>query len=406
MSRTMRTVAVSALLALTGGLLALPAGIAPASASVGVSQSYRVPKSGTFTIHGHGFGHGHGMSQYGAYGAARKGLSAAQILRFYYPGTTLTKQSGKVRVLITGDTTPDVRVSPATGLTVTDLGATKTYTLPQLAGVDRWRLNVDGDRTVVGYRKGSTWHRYSLGGSEFLQGDGEFRADEPLTLWIPGGSRRYRGALRAASPTPGSSTRDTVNVLTVDRYVRGVVPGEMPASWSTDALEAQAVAARTYATWSRDQEPDRSYQICDTSACQVYRGVDGEDSRSNAAVAATARQILTYQGEAAFTQFSSSSGGWTSAGSEPYLVAKADPYDDFSGNPVHSWSTKLKASRIRSAYPSLGKLKRLHVTRRDGHGQWGGRVVTIVLDGAKRNISISGDTFRSRFGLLSSWFAA
>jgi SpoIID/LytB domain protein len=204
----------------------------------------------------------------------------------------------------------------------------------------------------------------------------------------------------------GSSTRDTVNVLSVDRYLRGVVPGEMPASWSSEALKAQAVAARTYATWSRDQDPDGSYQICDTSSCQVYRGADAEDSRSNAAIAATARRILTYDGEAAFSQFSSSSGGWTSAGSRPYLVAKADPYDSFSGNPVHSWSVKLKASRIRAEYPSLGKLKRLHVTRRDGHGQWGGRVVTVVLDGAKRNISISGDTFRSRFGLKSSWFAA
>jgi stage II sporulation protein D len=406
MSRTARTTVFGALLALAGGLVALPATIDPASASVGVDQSYRVPKSGTFTIHGHGFGHGHGMSQYGAYGAARQGKTYQQIVAFYYPGTTPARKSGKVRVLITADTTPDVRVSPASGLTVTDLGTDKTYTLPTIANVDRWRLNVSGTRSVVGYRQSGTWHRYSLGGSEFLTGDGEFRANEPLTLWTPSGSRRYRGSLRAASPSPGSSTRDTVNVLTVDRYLRGVVPGEMPASWSSEALKAQAVAARTYATWSRDQEPDRSWQICDTSSCQVYRGADGEDSRSNAAIAATARRILTYQGEAAFTQFSSSSGGWTSAGSRPYLVAKADPYDDFSANPVHSWTVKLKASRIRASYPSLGKLNRLHVTRRDGHGQWGGRVVTVVLDGTKRNISISGDAFRSRFGLKSSWFAA
>jgi stage II sporulation protein D len=405
MSRTARTTVLGALLALVGGVVVLPVATQPASASIGVDQSYRVPKSGTFTIRGHGFGHGHGMSQYGAYGAARQGKTYKQIVRFYYPGTTLTKRGGPVRVLISDDTTTDVRVSPAPGLRVTDLGADKTYTLPQISGVDRWRLNVSGSRSVVGYRKSGDWHRYSLGGSELLQGDGEFRADEPLTLWLPSGSsRHYRGALRAASPSAGSSSRNTVNVLTVDRYLRGVVPGEMPASWSSEALKAQAVAARTYATWSRDQEPDRSYQICDTSSCQVYRGADAEDSRSNAAIAATARQILTYQGEAAFSQFSSSSGGWTSAGSRPYLVAQSDPYDDFSGNPVHSWSVKLKASHIRAAYPSIGKLKRLHVTRRDGHGQWGGRVVTIVLDGAKRNVSISGDTFRSRFGLKSSWF--
>jgi stage II sporulation protein D len=52
-------------------------------------------KSGSFTIRGAGWGHGWGMSQYGAYGAARKGLSWKQILAFYYPGTQLkTMPSG------------------------------------------------------------------------------------------------------------------------------------------------------------------------------------------------------------------------------------------------------------------------------------------------------------------------
>ncbi len=257
---------------------------------------------------------------------------------------------------------------------------------------------------MVDYFDGA-WHRYQPGGHATFVGDGQFHAAVPLTLWTSAGSRTYRGWLRGASPSPGSATRDTVNVVSLDSYVQGVIPAEMPASWSAQALEAQAVASRTYATWSRDDNADRSYQICDSSSCQVYRGVSGEDSRANAAVDATRAMILKYGGAAAFTQFASSSGGWTSAGSRPYLVAKADPYDDFSGNPVHSWTVKLKASRIRGAYPSLGKLNRLHVTRRDGHGQWGGRVVTVVLDGTKRNITISGATFRARFGLRSSWFA-
>jgi SpoIID/LytB domain protein len=276
--------------------------------------------------------------------------------------------------------------------------------LPDISGVTRWRLNVAGTKTVVDYFDGA-WHRYQPGGNATLVGDGQFHADVPLTLWTPSGSRMYRGWLRAASPTPGSADRDTVNVVSMDDYVQGVIPGEMPTSWSMEALKAQAVAARTYGTWSRDDNADRWYQICDTSACQVYRGYSVEDARGNEAVADTRGQILTYGGAAAFSQFSSSSGGWTSAGGQPYLVAKADPYDNFSANPMHSWTVKLKASTIRAAYPSIGRLNRLHVTRRDGNGQWGGRVVTIVLDGTKRNITISGDTFRSRFGLRSSWFA-
>jgi stage II sporulation protein D len=402
--RVRRTVA-AVLATVAAGAVAVPLVPGPASADVGVDQSYPVPSSGTYTLHGHGFGHGHGMSQYGAYGAARQGLDHSQILSFYYPGTSLSQVRGKVRVLITADTTPDVVVSPAAKLTVRDLGSRTTYLLPSLHGVSRWRLNVDSGHTVVGYFDGA-WHRYRPGGVRYLVGDGQFHAAAPLTLWTPSGSRAYRGYLRSASPTPGSSTRDTVNIVSLDSYVQGVLPAEMPTSWSSEALQAQAIAARTYATWERDANADRPYQICDTSSCQVYRGLSAEDPRGDAAVVATLRQILTYDGAAAFTQFASSSGGWTTAGSRPYLVAKPDPYDDFTGNPVHDWTLRLSASRIAAAYPSIGRLKRLHVTRRDGHGQWHGRVVTVVLDGTKRDVSLSGDAFRSRFGLRSSWFAA
>jgi SpoIID/LytB domain protein len=377
-----------------------------ADASVGVDQSYPVPASRVMTLHGHGFGHGHGMSQYGAYGAARQGQTYRQIMDFYYPGTTWSTETGTVRVLLTGDTSTDVRISPADGLTVRDLGSATTYPLPTVAGLTRWRLDVEGTATVVDYLTSSGWHRYAPGGHPTLVGDGQFRAGgRPLTLWTPTGSRTYRGSLRAASPSAGSAARDTVNVLSVDRYVQGVIPAEMPTSWHMEALKAQAVAARTYATWSRDQSPDRYYQICDTSSCQVYRGVDAEDDRGNAAVAATYRQVLAADGGAAFTQFSSSSGGWLSAGSRRYLVSKADPYDGFAGNPVHDWTLTLRASRVQDAYPGIGRLRRLHVTRREGGGQWGGRVVTVVLDGSRKSLAISGDTFRSRFGLRSSWFA-
>ncbi len=389
---------------LLAGLLTLPATGAPAGASVGTDQSYPVPAGGVLTLHGHGFGHGHGMSQYGAYGAARRGLDYRRIIDFYYPGTSWGTVTSSVRVLITADTTPDTMVSAAAGLTARDLATGKAYRLPKRSGVTRWRLNVDHGRTVIGYYT-SGWHRYHPGGLPGLTGDGELTADVPLTLWTPSGSRTYRGALRGASPSRGSADRDTVNVVSLDQYVQGVIPAEMPASWSTEAVKAQAVAARTYATWSRDLHPSRSWQICDTSSCQVYRGVDVEDPRSNAAVAATSKQILTYGGSAAFTQFGSSSGGWLSAGNRPYLVAKSDPYDDHAANPVHDWTVKLDAARVQRAYPTIGRLRRLHVTRRDGHGEWGGRVVTVVLDGTKKDVTLSGDRFRAVFGLRTTWFA-
>ena len=67
--------------------------------------------------------------------------------------------------------------------------------------------------------------------------------------------------------------------------------------------------------------------------------------------------MLTYQGKPAFTQFGSSSGGWLSAGSMPYLVAKADKYDGYSGNPMHTWNTTVSRGAIQKAWPSLGTLQ-------------------------------------------------
>ena len=70
------------------------------------------------------------MSQYGAYGAARKGLSWKQILAFYYRGTQLsTMPSGtRIKVWITADNDSSLRVLPASGLTVRDTAPAISYT--------------------------------------------------------------------------------------------------------------------------------------------------------------------------------------------------------------------------------------------------------------------------------------
>lgn len=377
--------------------------LAPPVSAVAVSQTFGVPEDRMLTVRGHGFGHGHGMSQYGARGAAEQGLTHREILEFYYPGTSWGEVRGRVRVLITADTTRDLVVSPARRLQLRDLGSGTTYPLPEIPDVKRWRLDVEDGRTVVDYLT-DTWNRWLPDGADALVGDGELRAAEPLTLWTPSGPVRYRGILRAASPAPGSTERDTVNIVSVDNYVKGVIPAEMPASWHAEAVRAQAVAARTYASWSRAEARDRYYQICDTTACQVYRGVDGEHPLSNAAVEATRRQILTYEGAPAFTQFSASSGGYTAAGSRPYLVARPDPYDRNPGNPVHAWEVRVDARRLERAYPALGRLQRIQVVSRDGNGEWQGRVWSMVLDGSRADRTITGDSFRWLFGLRSSWF--
>src|SRR5690606_36180336 len=99
----------------------------------------------------------------------------------------------------------------------------------------------------------------------------------------------------------------------------------------------------------------------------------------------------------------SSSGGWTSAGSVPYLAAVEDPYDGWAGNPVHDWRTRVADTALERAWPRIGDLTGLTVTRRDGNGEWGGRVASLTVSGTKGRVTVSGDTFRSVLGLRSTW---
>ena len=98
-----------------------------------------------------------------------------------------------------------------------------------------------------------------------------------LRLVLPSGSTRgYRGALSLIKR--GSSGR-TVNTVSMENYVRAVVPSEMPTSWHPNAVRAQAVAARTYGAFLRARSSSSGYDICDTTSCQVYRGSDNETAQ-------------------------------------------------------------------------------------------------------------------------------
>jgi SpoIID/LytB domain protein len=405
MSRRPLALSLAAVL-VAAGLSAAVAATSDTAAAVAARSAepvVGVPAGGALRLTGHGYGHGRGMSQYGAEGAARAGLSAAQILDFYYPGTTSAQAAGKMGVLIGADTSADTVVLAAPRLVARVVGSpSQRWSLSELRrDAVRWRLKpVAGARTALAYRTaGGRWTRIKvLGGTvEFFAGGA------PVTLVLPGGSAAYRGALRNA-PVAGQG-RATVNVVGLQNYLRGVVAREMPSSWSPAALQAQAVAARTYAAYERSHTPrGRAYQTCDSTACQVYGGVAAETRATDAAVTATNGQIRTFAGQPAFTQFSSSSGGWTVRGTAAYQAAKADPYDAWPGNRMHDWTATVSAARLQAAWPSIGTPTGVQVLARDGNGEWGGRVLTLRLTGSKRSVTLDATDFRTALGLRSTWF--
>lgn len=382
---TITTLAAGLVLGLAGGVPAHAAPAEPAEPAAGPE---------TVTLTGSGWGHGKGLSQYGAKGAAEQGLSTAQILDFYYPGTAPGVGGGSVKVLITADTSSNVVVQHRPRLKVRSLATGKTWKLGK-RGAKRWKLTAKGGDTQLSVRT-NRWRKVRV-----IPGQAEFKGKGgTLRLHVPGGAVDYRGKIRSVVPANGQG-RDTVNVVSVEKYLRGVVPSEMPAKWHPQAVQAQAVAARTYAIFERDTNDRGVFDVWDTTQSQVYRGVAVEQPESNAAIAATAGQIRTYGGGPAFTQFSSSNGGAKAAGgaSQPYLAAGLDPYD-----PKTQWQQNVAATAIEKAYPAIGDFTGLTVTGRDGTGDWGGRVVKIQVAGTNGTVTDEGDDFRSLLGLKSTLF--
>ncbi|MDX6197681.1 MAG: stage sporulation protein [Actinomycetota bacterium] len=406
-----RRVAVTATLGLAASLLTSIVTAAPASAE----QVFERPASGVFSVLGHGWGHGHGLSQWGAQGAASLGVGADEITSTYYPGTAkAVLADAPIRVLLQADEGRDTQVYAAAGLKVTDVATGKSETLP--AGPSRWRATVDAAGLHLSSLSGSTWTSYAIGTAgaspspspspspsassspspspspspaPAYAGPIRFAGPEVVRVAFPDGtSRDYRGAVQAVKTS--SSALQTIDVLSLESYLLGVVPRESSSSWKPAALQAQAIAARSYSAYKR-AHASGSFDICDTTQCQVFGGTrvyatDGssialEPASTTDAVHATAGVVRTYNGAPIFAEFSSSNGGWSTDGGTPYLVPRRDDWDGAVANPVHSWTASLKATDIERRYPSVGTLKRLRITVRDGNGEWGGRVKQVILEG-------------------------
>ena len=366
--------------------------VAPAAA-----ETTYVAPAGDIRVYGKGFGHGRGMSQYGAQGQALAGRTARQILDFYYPTTTTTTMAASVRVWITADTA-GVRVLATPGLQVQDLTTIQTWTLPSATFYQQWELRGHGSSSTQlwAYSDRTGWKLYRS-----MPGMAQFQGPAVIRLVLPSGATRpYRGALRTADRR--GADLDTLNVVSADYYLRGVVPKEAITSWRPAALQAQAIAARTYAMARRTIS--RDYDLCDTTACQVYGGYAAEVTSTNTAVAATANQIRTYAGKPILAEFSSSNGGYTAKGDYSYMPVKADPYDDYArnGNGNASWTTTLSRSRLESVL-GVGTVKSIVVTKRVGAGTWGGRVVRAQIVGSAGTRTFTGDQLQSKLRLKSSY---
>lgn len=137
--------------------------------------------------------------------------------------------------------------------------------------------------------------------------------------------KAYRGLLEVRIDPSGRL--QVINIVHIEEYLRGVVPGEMgPAVYpEIEALKAQAVAARTYVVRNLGQFRAKGFDICDTPRCQVYLGIGGEHPLTDKAIEATRGIILEYQGKPINALYTSTCGGHTENVEGVFLEQKA-PY--------------------------------------------------------------------------------
>jgi SpoIID/LytB domain protein len=183
-----------------------------------------------------------------------------------------------------------------------------------------------------------------------------------------------------------------INILPFEDYLKGIA--EVPRTWPMEALKAQVVAARSYAL-AHLQRPGSEgarlgYQICATTACQVYLGLGIENgpygSRWRQAVRETRGQVLLYQGRPADTLYSSTSNGRTLGnekvfGSTPLPYLRSVAERDDGNSPVSRWRTAI-------AHQDVARFLR-------AAGEWPAKPVTSVTRKGDRIVVRGGGTSRS-----------
>lgn len=272
------------------------------------------------------------------------------------------------QVTIGSSTAATIRDS--SGQTLGQLPAMGSFVAEAEAGgveVDRWLAN-------------QIWVEPSAGGYVYI------------------GDRWYRGRTLLVR-TPGGVT--AVNYVDLEQYLYSVLGGEMNGNWPQEALKAQAVAARSYALYRRKTSANTVYDVGDTPAWQVYRGLADESVGTQTAVDATAGQVLIHSGQIIEAVFHSCSGGHTEnvenvwSNPLPYLRGVSD-FDQ--GSPGCDWVENFSADEMSQRISGVGNVLSLIVERTTPYG----RVASVRVVGDQGDKTLSGSALRQALGLRST----
>jgi len=402
--------------------------VCPAPGGVPV-PSAPTPPSGALVVDGHGWGHSLGLSQYGAQGAARLGCTASTIISTYYPGTSVAQQQLRSSVVLrllaneaAGRSTVTAQTGPLTWLAVTANKALvqpvgQTWTVRRRAdqrGVvlldakNVERLWVADTGVLRLQERGTVARVRSFGGTSgtTVRTDLRMRWDDTQFVTARGSGLFVDQVIRDDAAGSG-----------VQKYLWGLA--EVPASWPSAALRAQALAARTYLVAGyADATDPTAYRIGTTTATQHYGGYAHESQDLagggawRAAVDATDRQLVVTADGAPISAFYTSSHGGRSEDiryvfggpAVPYLAPVDDSaWDAASDNRYRSWSVGLAQSDVARRF-GFDTVLDVRVAAPGNEDRLAGVSVTGVRAGVTSTRALTGAAARSALGVRSPGF--
>lgn len=193
-----------------------------------------------------------------------------------------------------------------------------------------------------------------------------------------------------------------INAIDIEKYLYGVVPREMPASWEPHALKTQAVAARTYALYIKQKSNDKSYDVVATTSSQVYGGYSAETAATNRAVDETKGRVITHEGKLIVSYFHSNSGGHTEDSGNvwtaqlPYLKGVSDPYSE--NTPASRWEADFTGKEIENSMKRYGvrvaRISRISLVDKTTSG----RYLKIRMISDQGNAELTSNNFRIKIG--------
>ena len=221
--------------------------------------------------------------------------------------------------------------------------------------------------------------------------------DFPVTQ--VGKERAYRGVIEVVQGQYSGLT--AVNSVDFEEYLYGVLNNEMSYTYPEEALKAQAVAARSMASYQYTRYVNRGYNLVDTVYSQVYKGLTSEHPITTKAVDDTRGEMAYYNDKVAETLYFASSGGHTEDaeyvwGNEvPYLKGVPDPLESKEDN--RSWTRTITLEELEKSVAedgkNIGTVKGVEIV------EWtdSGRVKELHIIGSEGTYALEKEAVRTFF---------